>query len=528
MGEVILKNIRHGVFWPPFLLLIGASVLSFTNKESFIAMTTNANSWVINNLGWLFSLGGLLMVAGCVFAYFSPLGKVRIGGEQAKPMLNFSSWFAITLTTTIATLTFWSIAEPIYHLSTPPESLGIGENSSEAALFSLSTLYLHWTFTPYAIYCVPAVVFAFVYYNMKKPYSLSSTLAPLFGNKINKSTAAVIDAICLYTLALGMAASMGTSILTLSGGVEYITGVGSSPLLWGIVAAVVTVTFLISAATGLMKGIRILSNINMKAFYVILAFVFLVGPIPFILNFSTEALGVYLTEFFKKSLFTGSAAGDPWPQWWTTFYWASWFAWALILSLFLGRIAYGYKVKTIILVNFILPAVFGMIWMSVFGGTAISIDLVDGVLSKALTESGPEAVIYAFFSNLPWASIIIPFFLFVFFITFVTACDSNVAAMSGISSTGITPEKPEAGLLVKVLWGIAVSLISWSMISFASIDGVKMLNNLGGVPALFLGLIVFGSLVKISLNPQKYDKTIFVENIAKNSEETTQPLSKVL
>jgi glycine betaine transporter len=526
-GGRILKNIRHAVFWPPFLLLIGASILSFTNKESFISMTTNANSWVINNLGWLFSLGGLLMVVGCVIAYFSPLGNVRIGGENAKPMLRFSNWFAITLTTTIATLTFWSIAEPIYHLSTPPESLGLEPNSSGAALFSLSTLYLHWTFIPYAIYCVPAVVFAFVYYNMKKPYSLSSTLSPLFGNKMKKSTATIIDAVCLYTLALGMAASMGTSILTLSGGIDYLTGMSSSPLLWGIVAAIVTVTFLISAATGLMKGIRILSDINMKAFYLILAFVFLVGPIPFILNTSTEAFGVYLTEFFKKSLFTGAAAEDPWPQWWTTFYWASWFAWALILSLFLGRIAYGYKVKTVILVNFVLPAVFGMIWMSVFGGTAISMDMVDGVLSKALANSGPEAVIYEFFSNLPWAVVIIPFFLFVFFITFVTACDSNVAAMSGISSTGITPEKPEAGLLVKVLWGIAVSLISWSMISFASIDGVKMLNNLGGVPALFLGLVVFGSLVKICLNPQKYDKTIG-EKPVENSKETTESLPKAL
>lgn len=153
MGEEFLKNIRHAVFWPPFLLLIGASILSFTNKESFISMTTNANNWVIANLGWLFSLGGLLMVGGCVFAYLSPLGNVRIGGEHAKPMLKFSNWFAITLTTTIATLTFWSIAEPIYHLSTPPESLGLEPNSSGAALFSLSTLYLHWTFTPYAIYC---------------------------------------------------------------------------------------------------------------------------------------------------------------------------------------------------------------------------------------------------------------------------------------------------------------------------------------------------------------------------------------
>src|SRR5690606_13567803 len=124
------------------------------------------------------------------------------------------------------------------------------------------------TFTPYAIYCVPAIVFAFTYYNMKKPYSLSSTLSPLFGNKINNKVSTIIDSICLYTLALGMAASMGTSILTLSGGVNFLAGIKSGPGLWGVIAAVVTATFLISAATGIMNGIRILSNINMRVYYI--------------------------------------------------------------------------------------------------------------------------------------------------------------------------------------------------------------------------------------------------------------------
>ncbi|OLS38242.1 BCCT transporter [Alkalihalophilus pseudofirmus] len=502
-----MKNIRHAVFWPPFLLLIGAAILSFISKDTFVKVTTDANNWVISNLGWLFSLTGLIMVGACVAVYFSPLGNVRIGGTNAKPMLGFGSWFAITLTTTIATLTFWALVEPIYHVSAPPESLGIEPNSAEAALFSMSTLFLHWTITPYAIYCVPAIVFAFAYYNMRKPYSLSSALSPLLGNKINGKTGAIIDGVSLYTLALGMAASMGTSILNLSGGINHITGLQSTPLLWAIVAAVVTTTFIISASTGLMKGIKILSTINMRVFIVITIFVFIVGPTAYILNLGTESLGYYLTHFFEKSLFTGAAAGDPWPEWWTTFYWASWFAWALIISLFLGRIAYGYKVKTVIIVNFVLPAIFGAIWMSVFGGTAISMQMADAGLSDIMANIGPEAVLYAVFAGLPWSQIIIPFFIFIVFITFVTACDSNIAAMSGISSSGISPESPEPGIMVKVVWGVTVSVISWTMISFANIDGVKMLNNLGGVPALFLQMLVFGSLIKIAFNPQKYDIT---------------------
>ncbi|MFC0525182.1 BCCT family transporter [Pontibacillus salicampi] len=504
-----MPNLRHAVFWPPFLLLIGAAILSLTRKDIFVQVTTNANDWVINHLGWLFSISGLLMVFGCIAVYFSPLGNIRIGGREAKPSLGIVSWFAIALTTTIATLTFWSLVEPIYHLSQPPASLGIEPGSPEAAMFSLSTLYLHWTITPYAIYTVPAIVFAFAYYNMKLPYSLSSPLVPVLGRKVvDGKMGTVVDSVSLYTLATGMAASMGTSILNLSGGINYITGIESTPMMWAIVAAVVMITFVISSSTGLMKGIRFLSNINIRVFVIITIFVFIVGPTSYILNASTEAFGNFLSSFFEKSLFTGEINSDPWPGAWTTFYWASWFAWALIISLFLGRIAFGYKVKTVILVNFVLPAIFGAVWISVFGGSALFLDVNGGELSALLANNGPETVLYGVFAGLPWAQIIIPFFIFIVFVTFVTACDSNNAAMSGISSHGISPENPEPSTLIKVVWGVTVSIISWTMISFANIDGVKMLNNLGGVPALLLELIVFGSLMKIARNPWKYDATM--------------------
>ncbi|MDW4510014.1 BCCT family transporter [Priestia megaterium] len=518
-----MKKIRHAVFWPPFLLLIGAALLSFTNRETFTTVTTNANNWVISNLGWLFSISGLLMVIACIGVYFSPLGNVKIGGPDAKPFLKFGNWFAITLCTTIAAgVTFWGIVEPIYHVSAPPESLGIKPNSPQAAIFSMSSMYLHWTISPYAIYCVPAIVFAFAYYNMKKPFSLGSTLAPILGDKINGKTGKIIDAVCLYTLALGMASSLGTSVLNLAGGVNHLSGIASNPLLWAIITAAVTITFILSASSGLMKGIRILSDINMKAFYGIAIFIFIVGPSSYILNLGTESAGNYFTHFFEKSLFTGAAAGDTWPQSWTTFYWASWFSWAAITALFLGRIAYGYKVKTMILVNFILPAFFGGVWMTIFGGTSIHMQMTGGKLADIMAQNGPEAVLYAVFAALPFAKFVIPFYLFIVFISFVTAADSNMEAMGGISSSGISPQSPSPGIMIKVVWGVTVSLVGWVMISFAKLDGIKMLANLGGVPALFLGIGVLIALVKIAQNPAKYDRTTKVDKNAaiKDADET--------
>lgn len=521
-----MKNLRHSVFWPPFLLLIAAAIFSFTNKEGFIKMTTVSNDWLLANVGWVFSLAGLVMLVTVVWVYFSPLGKVKIGGKNAKPMLKLSNWLAITLCTTIASgVTFWGIVEPIYHVTAPPESLGIKPNSPAAAIFSMSTMYLHWTVTPYAIYCVPALMFAFAYYNMRKPFSLSSTLAPLFGDKVFGGWGKTIDSLCLYTLALGMAAAMGTSILNLAGGVKQLSGIASTPTLWAIISVVVMVTFIISASSGLMKGIRILSDINMKVYIVIVLFMFIAGPAAYIVNLGTESFGYFLSHFFEKSLFTGAAAGDQWPQWWTVFYWANWFAWAAITALFLGRISYGYSVRAFITVNFVFPSAFGALWMTIFGGTAIHKQMTEGTLGDILTNQGPESVLYAVLSDVPLSSLVIPFYLFVVFISFVTASDSNISAMGGISSTGVTPESPESPMFIKVVWGVAIGVISWIMISFAKIDGIKMLSNLGGIPALILGLLTVFALIKVSRAPEKYDVASRDEL---NEGRETEELKKVL
>lgn len=500
------NSIKPLVFWPPFLLLLGAVIFSFVNEAGFAAMTTNANNWLIENFGWAFSMTGFLMVLIVLVIYFSPFAKVKIGGSKAKPLLNTWQWFSITLCTTIAIgILFWGTAEPIYHLIYPPASLGLEPGSAEAALFAMSTMYLHWTFTPYALYCVPALMFAFAYYNMKKPFSLGATLTPLAGDKATGKAGQAIDAICLYALVAGMAASLATGILTISGGLNSIAGIESNPFTWAIVGAIIIGTFIISATTGLMKGIRILSDINTKVFFGIIAFIFVFGPTAFLLNLGAESFGHYLTNFFEKNLFTGAAAGDQWPQWWTTFYWANWLAWAPITALFLGRISYGHTVKDFIKMNFFFPAIFGAVWITVFSATSINFQMNGVDLLGALTNIGPEAVGFTIFRQLPISGLIIPFFLFIAFLAFVTAADSNTTAMGGISTACISPESPEPPTLIKVVWGLTVGIVAWVMLSFAGIDGIKMLSNLGGFPAMILELAVAIGLIMVVSNPRKFD-----------------------
>ena len=502
-----MKNIRHWVFWPPFLLIITAVILNFTNPKLFNLYTFGTNNWLISNFGWAFSVCGLGMVILTIVISFSPFGRIKIGGPDAKPMLTNWQWFSIMLCATVAVgILFWGTAEPIYHLTNPPKSLNIEPNSPQAAIYSMSTMYLHWTITPFAFYSIPALMFAFAYYNMKKPFSLSSTLSPLTNDKGNKTWGKGIDAICLYALCAGMSASLATGILTIAGGINNLTGMHSGPFLWCIIGIIIIGSFIISSVTGLMKGMKILSDVNTKIFFLIILFMFIVGPTAFLLGFGTESIGNFINSFVEKSLFTGTVAHDNWPSSWTMFYWGNWLAWTPIMALFLGRISYGHTIRKFITVNFWLPAIFSALWITVFSGTAIKMQLTDGSLSKVLAEKGPEAVGYAIFNNLPIPYIVIPVFLIIAYLAFVTSADANTSAMSGLSSTGISPESPEPPKSIKILWGIVIGSVSIIMLTFAGIDGIKMLSQIGGFPAMILEFAIAVSLILIIANPKKYDK----------------------
>lgn len=500
-----MPKIKLPVFLPPAILLIVSMLYSLYDPVDFLKQVKAANDWVLYHFGWLFSSGTFLFFLLCIWIYFSPLAKVKIGGKDAKPMLNRWEWFSITLCTTIAIgILFWATAEPLYHLHTPPGGIGIKAETPEAARFALSTMFLHWTFTPYSIYTVAGLMFAIAYYNLKQPFSLGSMLYPLLGERKPGGWSHVIDAICLYSLVAGMAASLGAGILTVAGGLERFFGIQDSPWLLFLIALVIVFCFIVSAITGLFNGIRILSNINTYMFFALALFVLFFGPTKFLFSYGLEGMGEYVRTFLPRSL--GLNVDKSWADSWTVFYWANWLAWTPVTALFLGRVAIGYTVRDFINYNLILPSLFSLFWMLIFSGSTVYMDFVGHTanLYDTLKNQGPEGVIYALLDQLPLAQITGITFLSTAFLSYVAGADANTSAMSSLSSTGISPESPEGPVWIKIVWGGLVGLIAWVMIANAGIDGIKMASTLGGFPALFLVLAVAVGLVKILLKPKQY------------------------
>ncbi|GHA32098.1 BCCT family transporter [Photobacterium aphoticum] len=514
--------LRWRVFLPPMILLIAAVMASFIDLAGFLTVTTAINNWILNHFSWLFSSGGLLMVVTLLLALFTPLGRKRIGGEQATPMLTKWRWGAITIcTTTAAGMLFWGTAEPLYHLYQPPVSLGMAAQSAPAAEFALSTMYLHWSVTPFAIYAVPALAFALAFYRKGGEFSLSSAIAPVLGNRMANRVGGGIDALAMFALVAGMASSLGTGALVLSSGVSKITGLDDNIFLLGVVIAVIMICFVASSVSGLQRGIARLSTINAIFFVTIAVMALVFGPTLTIIERSVDALGDYLATFVTRSLGVGFADTDNWPMSWTVFYWANWLSWAPIVALFLGKIAKGYTVRDFIIVNWCIPALFSILWMSIFSGTILTLDFEhNGAFYQLLNSSGPGAVIYGLLDQLPLSALLIMVFVAVAFLAYVTAADSNTEAIATLCMTKDVTEKKTINLQtysvqlqsaavkrrLKILWGVIIATIAWVMTAFSGIDGIKMMSNLGGFPALLVVLLMNFALLRAIFTSLKVRK----------------------
>jgi choline-glycine betaine transporter len=510
-----MLKIKPLVFFPPFLLCAAFVALQaidqyyFTETHPFVDTLVIAKNWVSVTFGWLVSLLSFALVVLCGAIYVSPFGRTLLGGPDAKRLLTPWQMFAVVLTTNIAAgILFWGVFEPAWHLSHPPT--GIAPNSPEAAQFAISTVYLHWSLTPYAFASIVGLMFAFAFYNMQRPFSLGAPLAPLWNSRTPAAGLAAqgIDAVCLYCLVAGLTAALAGASQLLGGGIQHLLHIDSRPsnaLIGAIIAAIMGAS-VIAAISGVTKGIRWIANVNTTFLIFFLGLVLVVGPTQFILDFAVEGLGQFLGQYPQKVLNTGAAHQDTWPHSWTQMYFSAFFAWAPIMGVFFGRIASGYTVRAFLFFNVVLPSLFTGVWMAVICGAVVHMDMIQHVdLAAKLDGTDPTKVLYAFLEHLGWAKLLVPVLLFTAFLSFVTTADGCTDTMSNISTRGISPEHAESSMFVKIAWGLLMGVLCFLVVTRFQLEGIRSMSTLGGFPALFLCLAIGVGAVRVMLNPAAFD-----------------------
>lgn len=506
-------KVRKSIMIPMTLIFFFVIIIGVIKPNMLYNIENNIVTWATKSFGWLFQLSAVFFLIICLWIMFSKYGSIKLGGKDAQPTMSYWNWFCISLTAGIGTgILFWGIAEPITHFMNPPEFMGILPGSESAAMFAMNTSFTHWTFYPYSMYAISGVCIAFAIYNMKLPCRVSSVLYPLFNKKVNYKLESLIDNICLFAMAGGVAAILGVGTMQISKGLNIILGVPNNKFTWIIIVTIIVITYIISSITGIDKGIKWISDKNTKLFIGLMVFIFVLGPTSFILSLGAQALGNFASNFLQISTYLSPIDGSDWPRWWPIYYWAIWLAYAPLNGMFFAMISKGRTIREFMIMNLIIPALFGMIWFIIFGGAAIHQELSYGDLWSSIQSSGMEVSLFAFLTKYPFVKILSIFFILAIFISIVTMCDSVTTTITKLSIKSDKNEKTKTSYKINIFWGVLMaSMAIVNLIcaggKISGIDATKQIATVAGFPILFFMIALTFCLVKMLVNHKLYDKT---------------------
>ncbi|HCT92361.1 MAG TPA: BCCT transporter [Lachnospiraceae bacterium] len=469
-------------------------LVSLIDSEGFIGYINAIVYFLCDNLGWLLNLLTLMCFIFALYFLFSKYGKIRLGGPDAKPEFKTFTWWGMSVCAGMGMgIVFWPAAEVIEYTYNPAVGAGLEAGSHPALIWAEAQTMNHWVITLYAVYVAAGIVAAYVYHNMKQPFSISATLYPLAGKKVYKFRS-ILDGIVTFAIVGGVAGSFGYGVLQVSDGLGQLFGVPNTAVTWVIIAVVIAAVYIVSSVSGLKKGIQWLGDNNAKLFILLLVFVAVFGPTIFSCNLGTEAAGDLVVNFFKYITFTEPRLGaDKWSVWWNWLWYIDYFIFAPTTAFFLARLAKGRTLRQFIVVNMVAPGVFCMIWTWLFGGLAAHAQISGAVdLYAVIQEKGYEAVMLTLFETLPLATIMKAIMLVIVVISFITlanAITSTVAKMS-LKNTTREDDEEDAPKGIQIYWGILMLAVTILFILFGGLDGAKAVKLLVGFPVVILESIV--------------------------------------
>lgn len=431
------------------------------------------------------------MLVFCVYLIFSKFGKVKLGQEGDKPEFSLVSWFAMLFSAGMGMgLVFWTTAEPISHAfkSTPNAEPGSDAAIKEALQYS----FFHWGVHAWAVYGIVALVLAYFKFHRGAPGLISATLEPLFGEKAMRGIAGkLIDTLAVVATVVGVAATLGFGSAQINGGLSFLFGIPNSFGVLLIILAIATFLFIGSAWSGIGRGIKYLSNINMGLAFVLLIILFLVGPTLYILNMFTSTLGGYISNFFDMSFHLAPLDKDDrsWINDWTIFYWAWWISWAPFVGIFIARISKGRTVKEFMLGVLIVPSLVCFIFFAVFGVSALNLEQ-HGIAT--ISDFSLETSTFGVLQNYPLGTLMSIITLFVVAIFFITSADSATFVLGMLSTNGhINPSNS-----VKIVWGLAQSAMAAIVVYFGGTQGLQNVLIIAALPFSIVIMLMGASFYK--------------------------------
>jgi choline/glycine/proline betaine transport protein len=483
------SSIAARTFYPAGALIVVFVALTVAFPDAAGSVVDVINSSIIGSFGWYYTL---LVSAFVVFAFwmgFGHFGDIVLGPDDEEPEFRLGPWFAMLFAAGMGIgLVFWGVAEPLNHLAGPPP--GVTGTPEQLAQLALVQSFLHWGLHPWAIYVVVGLALAYAIHRRNRPVSIRWALEPLFGDRVKGTLGDLIDIAAIIGTVFGVATSLGLGVLQIGAGLDFL-GLVSDPDNWTYVILIggITGIAIVSVVTGVARGIKWLSNVNMCLAGALMLFVIIAGPTLFILREFVQSLGLYLQNLLQLSFDTTALQGEAGQEWqasWTTFYWGWWIAWAPFVGVFIARISRGRTVRQFVLGVLAVPTLLSFLWFTALGGTALYRELFGGGGLIGPEGVDTEAALFGMLAELPAGTVLVVAAIILIVLFFVTSSDSGSLVVDMMASGGdLNPPR-------------------WSRVFWATLEGAVAIALLlaGGLVALQTGAIVIAfpfSIVMILL-----------------------------
>ncbi|MBC5992197.1 BCCT family transporter [Pontibacter cellulosilyticus] len=484
-------EVNGPVFWSSIVILVIIIALVLIFREGAEVFFSEAQASVTSSMGWLFILSVNIFVIFCLYMAFGKFGHIRLGGKEAKPEFSTSSWFAMLFSAGMGIgLLFWSIAEPINHFQTPP----LGEPGTPAAARqAMNFTFLHWGFHAWAIYALVGLSLAYFTYSRKLPLTVRSVFYPFLGERIHGLIGDIIDILAVLATLFGLATSLGLGVKQVAAGLHHVfPAIDSDVYTQIMLIAGITAIATISVVTGVDKGVRILSEWNIRIALVILLAVLFLGPTVFILGSYVQNTGSYLGNFLQLSFWNEAYSTRNWQGGWTVFYWAWWISWAPFVGIFIARVSKGRTIREFILGVLIVPSLLSFLWMTVFGSTALREVLAGETAIAEAVAADVSTALFVFFEQLPFSTVLSVIGIILVAGFFVTSSDSGSLVVDSLTSGG----RADSPAGIRVFWAVAEGAIAAVLLLGGGLQALQTAVIITGLPFALILLSMCYSLYR--------------------------------
>tara|TARA_Y100000296_G_scaffold7727_1_gene9143 strand:- start:3766 stop:5424 length:1659 start_codon:yes stop_codon:yes gene_type:complete len=507
-GSFVLNLDIHGkVFIISALSVVLFVVLTLALQTEVAPLFTALRNWLTGNLAWFFIGAANIFVILCLGLIVSPLGKVRLGGMEAKPDYGYLGWFSMLFAAGMGIgLMFYGVSEPMSHFSSSLGGVSVGEDglrtdwaplgaaagdTEAAARLGMAATIFHWGLHPWAIYAVVALALALALFSFNKglPLTIRSIFYPILGERVWGWPGHVIDTLAVFATLFGLATSLGFGAEQATAGLHYLFDVGSGNVTKVLLITGITGLALLSVVAGLDKGVKRLSEINMVLAIVLMGFVIIVGPTLAIATGFFDNLLAYLANLPALSNPVGREDAN-FTQGWTAFYWAWWISWSPFVGMFIARVSRGRTVREFLIAVLLVPSLVSVLWMTAFGGTAIGQFVADGF--TGVQDAALELKLFVMLGELPLTAITSFVGIVLVIVFFVTSSDSGSLVIDTITAGG----KVNAPVPQRVFWVISEGVVAIALLLGGGLAALQAMSVSTGLPFTIVLLVGCIAIIK--------------------------------